>query len=129
VNKINEELRGEMISKMAGNQSPEKYSIERQGELISVRKMLNDDLVCEALLSIMLELERAEEKHPVWPVDLVHAVGIMAGEAGECLKAANHYREGRQTEGKDSLLSVEYEAVQTGAMALRLLINLKIGKE
>ncbi len=126
MNKINnvEILRENLRERIAGDQSPGKYSIERQADLISIRRMLEDDRLCVALSLILLELERAESKHPVWPNDLVHAVGIMAGEAGECLKAANHYREGRQTEGKDSLLVAECEAIQTGAMAVRFLINM-----
>ena len=94
VNNI-EILRENMRERIAGEQAPGKYSIERQADLISIRKMLEDDRLCVALSLILLELERAELKHPVWPSDLVHAVGVMAGEAGECLKACKPLSRGK----------------------------------
>jgi NTP pyrophosphatase (non-canonical NTP hydrolase) len=90
----------------------------------TLQRYLSDPRVVEALGDIIMELSRAEVKHPIWPEDMVHAVAILAGEAGECLKAANHYREGRDTEGEDSFYSIKREAIQTGAMTVRLLINL-----
>lgn len=118
-------LREDLMERIAGNQQAGSYGIERQSELISIRRMLEDDRVCAALSSILMELERAEIKHPVWPNDLVHAASILCGEAGECQKAANHYREGRPTDGVDSLIAAECEAIQAGAMAVRFLINLR----
>lgn len=69
---------------------------------------------------IFAELRHAEQKHPDWPTDIVHAVAIMIEEAGETMQAAldNHYA-GKPME------QVAKEAAQTGAMALRLLINLE----
>jgi len=105
------------------NLSKDGHSIRRGIELITLRKYLDDERIVKALTEILVELERAEKKHPVWPTDMVHQASVMNGEAGECLKAANHLREGRNTEGKDSLYMVLCEAIQTGAMAMRLLIH------
>jgi len=76
--------------------------------------------VCEAWDLIILELERAEIKHPVWPYDIVHGAAILAEEAGEVVKAALdvHYANG-------SIEALKLELAHTGAMAIRNLINLK----
>ncbi|MCL4473540.1 MAG: hypothetical protein M1455_06325 [Actinobacteria bacterium] len=37
---------------------------------------------------IMDELEAAEQKHPGWPDDLIHATAIVAEESGEAIQAA-----------------------------------------
>lgn len=71
----------------------------------------------------MAELAHAEEKHPIWPKDKIHAVAKMCEESGECLQAANDYTdiEGNKTE---NLNRIKKEAAQTGAMAIRLLYNI-----
>ena len=40
---------------------------------------------------IFNELEKAIEKHPVWPKDIIHCASFMIEEAGEALKAVNEY--------------------------------------
>lgn len=69
---------------------------------------------------IFSELRKAEEKHPGWPDDVIHAVAIMVEEAGEAMQAALdvHYR-GRDIE------DLRIELAQTGAMAIRALIHLE----
>ena len=69
---------------------------------------------------IFLELRKAEVKHPGWPTDPVHAVAVLVEEAGEAMKEALdiHYR------GKANKDLVR-ELDQTGAMALRALINIE----
>lgn len=73
----------------------------------------------KALELIIAELRAAEKKHPGWPEDKVHALAILAEEAGEAVKEALdvHYT------GKDTADLVK-ELAQTGAMALRALIHL-----
>lgn len=73
----------------------------------------------QILCLIMAELERAEKIHPAWPTDLVKASAILAEEAGETLRAANTFDEIRS--GKKEIIT---EAVQTAAMAIRLLKNI-----
>ncbi len=73
----------------------------------------------DAITRILDELRKTETKHPVWPTDQIHAVGILIEEAGESMQAAIdcHYAGG-------SLEKLRTELAQTGAMALRALINL-----
>ena len=61
-------------------------------------------------------------KHPQWPTNTLEQVAILAGEAGECLQAALHCAEGR-----GELDRVRAEAIQAGAMAVRVLMNLEKG--
>ncbi len=79
--------------------------------------------VLDAIDLIFQELRKAEEKHPGWPDDVVHAVAIMVEEAGEAMQAALdvHYR-GRGIE------DLRIELAQTGAMAIRALIHLEDDK-
>ena len=73
----------------------------------------------EALGMILRELRQADEQHPGWPHDPVYGAAIMAEEAGEAIQAAldHHYKGG-------SLLHLKVELAQTGAMAIRALLNL-----
>ena len=65
------------------------------------------------------ELRKAEAKHPGWPEDKIHAVGILVEEAGEAMQAAIDctYR------GAD-VEKLRIELAQTGAMAIRALLHL-----
>lgn len=67
---------------------------------------------------IVAELNGAKEKHPSWPKDFIHASAIVAEESGELVRAALQfaYEKGRYYD-------MHTEAVHTGAMALRFLIN------
>lgn len=78
--------------------------------------------VKEALFEIVKEYEVAVVKHPNWPQDLIHCASIVGEEAGELLQASlqHIYEEG-------SFGAIEKEVIQTGAVSLRLLINLKGG--
>ena len=99
------------------------YSIDRQADINDIRAALDDPAIVRAVAAVLVEHQLAVRKWPEWPTDTTHAAAILAGEGGECLKAAHHYREGRPTEGRDSLFMVEVEAIQAGAMAVRLLSN------
>ena len=70
---------------------------------------------------ILLEMKRAEQLHPDWPSDPVHAAAIVCEESGELVQAALDYQYGRSPDTS----KIRAEAVQTAAMALRLLRNLK----
>lgn len=74
----------------------------------------------EKILTWLLnELRQAEEKHPKWPKDDIHAAAIVAEEAGELVRASlqSVYESGHDSE-------MFKEAVQTGAMSIRFLKNL-----
>ena len=70
----------------------------------------------EIIKEIEDELKRAEYIYPDYPCDLIHRVAIMIEEAGETMRAAlNHEYHG------DDLALVREEAIQTAAMAIRLI--------
>ncbi|MFM1347331.1 hypothetical protein WFP14_12270 [Yersinia proxima] len=70
-------------------------------------------------IEIVDEAIRASEIHPRWPTDALHAVSILTEESGELTKAAieYHYNNG-------DIEAIREEAIQTGAMALRVLLNI-----
>lgn len=77
-----------------------------------------------AVDAMLKELERAKSKHPTWPTDIVHQVAVMVEEAGEALRAVlNSAYEGGNIE------EVRREVIQTGAMAIRVLMNLEKGSK
>lgn len=74
----------------------------------------------KAIMDIKIEIARAETQHPHWPSDIIHQVSIMNEEAGESIKAAlDHVYHGQPLE------DVRKELIQTGAMVVRCLVNLK----
>lgn len=74
----------------------------------------------QIIKSILVELHLAERLYPTWPADPVHAAAIVTEEAGEALQAANNAR----WHG-GPMSAMEAELVQTGAMAVRALKNLR----
>jgi hypothetical protein len=71
---------------------------------------------------IFVELRTAEAKHPGWPDDKIHAVGILMEEAGEAMKEAIDFTYSEDKQGV--MLRLKQELAQTGAMAIRALVNL-----
>lgn len=71
------------------------------------------------LEAIVNEYERAVSKHPDWPKDAIHAAAIVAEESGELVRAALQYN---YEQGE--MQSIQNEAIQTGAMAVRMLRNI-----
>ena len=69
---------------------------------------------------IIEEYERACGIHPAWPTDLIHQVAKVSEESGEAVQAANNV-----LEKGASIDFVKTELIQTGAMAVRALINLR----
>lgn len=72
-----------------------------------------------ALFLIMAELQRAKAVHPRFAKDAVHAAAILCEEAGETARAAiDHYYAGGDVH------HIADEAIQTAAVALRLVLEL-----
>ncbi len=77
----------------------------------------------QAIERIFDELRKAEAKHPSWPTDPIHAVGILVEEAGEAMQAAIDV-----TYSSGDVEHLRKELAQTGAMAIRALIHLETEK-
>lgn len=73
------------------------------------------------LMHVLSELENAKIKHPEFPQDNVKRAAIMMEEAGEAIREANHFDEGR-----GDLDQFKIELCQTAAMCLRTLESLSI---
>lgn len=73
----------------------------------------------EVINLVFSELEKAEQKHPGWPDDKIHAAAIVAEEAGELVQASiDHvYKE-------NNIEKMKHEAAQTAAMGIRFLLNI-----
>ncbi len=75
----------------------------------------------EPLIAIVREYMRASRMHPDWPSDPIHASAILNEEAGELTQAVLQLMyEGAGEKGEVNMVE---EAVQTGSMALRFLVN------
>ncbi len=70
---------------------------------------------------IILELEQAMAKFPTWPTDPLHALAVLGEEYGELTKAMLQLT---YEPHKATLDDVAMEAIQTAAMALRLVMSL-----
>jgi hypothetical protein len=75
--------------------------------------------IWNVIMEIGCELEAAERKFPAFPIDPIHAAAILQEEAGELVQAALQF-----TYENGNFEAMRKEAVQTGAMALRFLLNM-----
>jgi len=73
---------------------------------------------------IKVEYDRACEKFPKWPRDEVHGAAIVGEESGELLQAALDHRYYREK----SYDKMRKEAIQTGAMVIRFLLEIDAQK-
>ena len=70
------------------------------------------------LVAVFWELATAQDKHPAWPADFIHAAAIVAEESGELVQAAlqHQYENGQYYQ-------MHREAIQTAAACLRFLLG------
>jgi len=74
--------------------------------------------------AILNEVARAEQLHPHWPADPIHAAAIVAEESGELVRAAlNHVYFGKDAG------EIRTEAIQTAATCIRLLEHADTGAQ
>ena len=73
------------------------------------------------LVEVIDEICRAAKKFPTWPTDPLHALAVLGEEFGELTKAMLQLTYEPQ---KASSEDVRTEAIQTAAMALRLVMSL-----
>ena len=76
--------------------------------------------LAEALYAILTELEKARTKFPNWPGNSVMACAVVAEEMGELTQAINELH---WDQGDAKLADARKEAIQTGAMLLRFLLE------
>lgn len=75
----------------------------------------------EIFSDIQSELDRAKKLHPDFPESVVRMVAIMAEESGEALREANRIED----DGNGDVEALKTELIQTAAMCVRCLENLK----
>lgn len=71
------------------------------------------------IAEILMEVGRAEKKHPIWPQCHVKQIAFISEESGELTRAGN-----LMNEGVGSFQDIRTEAVHTAATAIRFLKNL-----
>jgi len=80
----------------------------------------------KAIELITDELLKAQEKHPNWPTDKIHCAAILGEEAGELLQSSIDYEyAGNSFSKRTHHENMIIEAAQTGAMAIRFLMNME----
>lgn len=73
----------------------------------------------DVLDMVAVELMKVEKVHPEWPLDPLHAIGILQEEVGELTKDVLQMVYEPE---KTSMNNINAEAVQVGAMAFRFLL-------
>lgn len=77
------------------------------------------------------EVRKAKKAYPNWPDHPAAQAGIVVEEAGELMKAALEFKYEKGKKGRtadDQIERMREEAIQTAAMAIRFLENLKSAK-
>lgn len=80
------------------------------------------DALSQAARDVLAEVEHATHKFPTWPTDPLHALAVLGEEFGELTKDMLQLT---YEPHKTSAEKVRTEALQTAAMALRLLMSLE----
>lgn len=102
------------------------FGIEKRADELDVERMMSDERVARAVTAALVELARAEQMHPVWPVDVLHQIAILQEKVGTAQMAANDVAfRGKYPDRANHQQSLRCELVQVGAMAIRCLINLE----
>ena len=76
------------------------------------------------IMEILMEVERAHQKHPKWPDCPIKQIAIVSEESGELTRAGNQL-----DEGKGTFDEIRLEAIQTAAVTIRFLMQLPKTKE
>jgi hypothetical protein len=79
-------------------------------------------MLTEEVQAVLSEVERATRKFPTWPTDPLHALAVLGEEFGELTKDMLQLT---YEPHKTSAEAVRAEAIQTAAMALRLVMSLE----
>lgn len=82
-----------------------------------MEKQFNIKDITHIIWDVLDEMNKAADKHPVWPTSPVERAAIVSEEAGEVIREANHIREGC---GDPELL--KKELIQTIGTCMRMLV-------
>ncbi len=111
-----------LLEKLAPAQEPGRYGIEKQAILNDIATELDNPIVARSVSAAVAELARAERIYPELPDDTVHAVSVMAEEAGEAVRAANNLKWGHHRgTTAEAVEKLRTELIQTAAMCFRML--------
>lgn len=77
----------------------------------------------DSLALILAELEKATRKFPKWATDPLHALAVLGEEFGELTREMLHMA---YEPSKTSHEAIRTEALQTAAMAFRLVMSLDL---
>lgn len=75
--------------------------------------------ILDIIADVCSEVEKSEVYYPGFPLDAVHAAGMVTEAAGALMKASFLWA----YDGHDPQ-EIRQEAINTGAMAIRLLIHI-----
>ncbi|TDQ12211.1 hypothetical protein [Pedobacter metabolipauper] len=87
--------------------------------MTEVKFKTNSPELAAIIISILMEVDGAESKHPKWPECHVKQIAFVAEESGELVRAGNLL-----DEGQGSFEDIKTEAIHTAATAIRFLKNL-----
>lgn len=98
-----------------------KEAADKLQEIIDYSNMTMQSPIKRIVNKILDEVDRAEIKHPDWPIDMVYAATIVAEENSELTRACLQYES-----ENGSMDNIEEEAIQTAATCIRLLSNINV---
>lgn len=82
---------------------------------------MTEDIPMSVIEQVMNEVHKATSKFPTWPTDPLHALAVLGEEYGELNKAMLQLTYEPHKTNSDEVYE---EAIQTAAMALRLVMSL-----
>ena len=102
----------------SGDSDAQRLVLAATGQAVPRVTLTSDS----AVRLVQAELERARLKFPTWPTDPLHALAVLGEEFGELTKDMLQLI---YEPHKTSRERVRTEAIQTAAMALRLVMSLE----
>lgn len=103
--------------------------VQEISEATPVQASLFKGDVIEILEEVLKELKRAKKKHPRWYDHPAAQAGVVMEEAGELIRACMIWKYERASHGSkeynQQVNAMRMEAIQTAAMAIRFIENLK----
>lgn len=99
------------------------FALLNDERFTSLKPSPEPTLYAPYILDVLDELHRAQTKFPTWPTDPLHALAVLGEEFGELTQAMLELKN-EPEKPRATIEHVRTEAIQTAAMALRLLKNM-----